>query len=43
MLSATLVRVETDEGTSGIGECLTRFAFEAAAAVVEKILTPGSG
>ena len=39
-MSATLVRVETDEGISGIGECLTRFAPEAAAAVVEKILKP---
>lgn len=39
-MTATLVRVETDEGISGIGECLTRFAPEAAAAIVEKILKP---
>jgi L-alanine-DL-glutamate epimerase-like enolase superfamily enzyme len=39
-MSAVLVRIETDEGISGIGECLTRFAPEAAAAVVEKILKP---
>ncbi len=39
-MSATLVRVDTDEGISGIGECLVRFSPEAAAAVVDKILKP---
>jgi L-alanine-DL-glutamate epimerase-like enolase superfamily enzyme len=39
-MTATLVRVDTDEGISGWGECLVRFSPEAAAAVVEKILKP---
>lgn len=37
---ATLVRVHTDEGITGIGECLARNSPEAAAAIVEKILKP---
>ena len=39
-MTAALVRVETDEGITGTGECMSRFAPEAAAAVIEKILKP---
>lgn len=39
-MHATLVRLDTDEGISGFGECLVRFSPEAGAAVVEKILKP---
>lgn len=37
---ATLVKVETDEGISGIGECMVRFSPRAGAAVIEDILKP---
>jgi len=37
---ATLVKVYTDEGIIGMGECLARFAPEVVATVVEKILKP---
>lgn len=39
-MNATLVKIDTDEGVSGIGECLVRFSPEAGAAVVDKILKP---
>jgi len=39
-MTATLVRVETDEGIVGIGECLVRFSPEAVAAIVDGILKP---
>ena len=39
-MSATLVKIETDDGINGIGECLVRFSPEAGAAIVEKILKP---
>ncbi len=39
-MNSVLVRVDTDEGISGYGECMVRFAPEAAAAIVEKILKP---
>jgi D-arabinonate dehydratase/D-galactarolactone cycloisomerase len=35
-----LVRVETDEGITGIGECMTRVAPYAMASIVEEILKP---
>lgn len=37
---ATLVKVHTDEGITGIGECLARFAPEATGAVIERVLKP---
>lgn len=39
-MTATLVKMDTDEGITGIGECLVGFAPEAAAAVGDKILQP---
>ncbi|RPJ22386.1 MAG: mandelate racemase/muconate lactonizing enzyme family protein, partial [Planctomycetaceae bacterium] len=39
-MSSVLVRVDTDEGITGYGECMVRFAPAAAAAVVEEILKP---
>jgi L-alanine-DL-glutamate epimerase-like enolase superfamily enzyme len=39
-MTATLVNVYTDEGISGVGECLVRFSPEAAASIVEGILKP---
>src|SRR5512133_540593 len=39
-MNSVLVRVETDEGITGYGECMVRFAPTAAAAIVEEILKP---
>ncbi len=39
-MNATLVRVDTDEGITGYGECLVRFSPEAGAAIIDKILKP---
>ncbi len=39
-MNSVLVRVDTDEGITGYGECLVRFAPAAAAAIVEEILKP---
>jgi L-alanine-DL-glutamate epimerase-like enolase superfamily enzyme len=39
-LLATLVRVHTDEGLTGIGECIVRLGPGATRAVVEEVLAP---
>jgi len=39
-LLATLVRVHSDEGLTGIGECIVRLGPGAARAVVEEVLAP---
>jgi L-alanine-DL-glutamate epimerase-like enolase superfamily enzyme len=39
-MNSVLVRVDTDEGVSGYGECLVRLAPMAAASIVEGILKP---
>lgn len=39
-LLATLVRVHTDEGISGVGECIVRLGPGATRAVIEEVLAP---
>ena len=39
-LTATLVRIKTDEGVSGVGECIARLGPGVSAAVVHEILAP---
>lgn len=39
-MHAALVKIETDEGITGYGECLVRFVPDVGAGIVEKLLKP---